>query len=75
MTYEEANLEKIKFPESVNAQGKIMKVFVIPELPGDFRKYLLDFAYKDFDDTVVIQYSSNKRYKLFYRELKMCRPA
>ncbi|WP_347049164.1 hypothetical protein [Flavobacterium olei] len=75
MIYEEALIEKLNYPELTNTRGKIMKVFLIPELPGDFRKYLLDFAYKDFDDTIVIRYSSNKRYKLFYRELKICGPA
>lgn len=70
MTYEEAVIEKLNYPEHTNTRGKIMKVFLIPELPEDFGKYWLDFSRKDFDDTAVIEYSSNKRYKLYYRELR-----
>lgn len=70
MTYQDAYFKKLRYPEIVTLRGKIMKVFIIPALAEDFRKYLLDFAFKDFDDTVVKHYSSNQRYKLYYRELK-----
>jgi len=70
MTYQDALIQKNLYGDIKTVTGKVMKVFIIPECPVDFKKYLLAYAYLNFDDAIVHRYSSNQQYKLYYREVR-----
>lgn len=70
MTYEEAQNKKVLYPDFITSRGGVMRIFIIPGLTEDFKRYFNDFLFTDFDDDIVREYSSNGEFELFYRVLK-----
>jgi hypothetical protein len=65
MTFNEAVNLKAKFSETYDlAEGKIGKVFIVPNNENDLLQYAIDFRLNNFDDYSSKLYSKNSEYKV-----------
>lgn len=70
MRYEEAQNKRNLYPDFITLRGRVMRIFIVPRLTEDFKRYFDDYLFRDFDDDLVHCYSSNGQFNLYYRVLK-----
>jgi hypothetical protein len=64
MKFIEAVSKKSEIGETIIVKGDSLKVFIAPNNPKDFEKYLVDFDSTKFNNESAIPYSKDEDYKV-----------